>query len=428
MESTAESFIQPKPGRDIFDLPVELTLKILTLLPNFQDAFNFAASAKTLHGIFTAHTETLALSILARELSPLDPLLQTLVAAPSDLDAPWGPCLRRRIYHNGKLVSSPPAAGEEEPGRLLPPATLDAAHFRALLRAYRTVRDWEQYFPSYRFRDAPEDCRALRPHEARRLRGALYVWMGYAKYFHGDWQRSGRCAPDVVGAGDVRCARLRMLSDAELCVLDDLWRTAVSMVRGHICPSTELVMKENVSFSTYDGSDESKMADPVYTKDHDITLDEAENLSFGSSGVNAAIVDTFLKLSPADILRYASNRFAHSSRHTLVREVALKYGFSILQDQQSLGNALWTVFEERKTSATMLAGYTSHSRHTCSVLTSQGGVLDLQEGAPGWLRDPRESNGEKVWDLGEEERSQRERRRGQRGYEVVESRLGRLEP
>lgn len=226
--------------------PVEIILKVFGHL-DIESVFHLAAVNKDLKEIFTIHRETIILSILKRELSPFDYLLQYIVSGPQDLNLRSGPCLRRRIYHKGKLISEGEGTEFGEDATESPsPVMLDQLHFRDLIRTYHTVKDWEQSFPRYRFRDAASDCRVLRPHEAERLRRAMYNWMSYARYFHGDCPRPSRFAPDE-DSSDIRCRKLRLLSNVELCELNDLWQTVVFMVQMHICPSTEQVMLENVS-------------------------------------------------------------------------------------------------------------------------------------------------------------------------------------
>lgn len=228
----------------ILKLPVELVLKIFRNL-DLCSAFRTSETCKKLHGVFKAHHETLALAILAEELSPFDNLLQCIVQKGEDLAVPLGPCLRRRIYHRGKLVSEgeTPAPGDEA-HKLLPPVSLDQEHFRRLVAAHHLVKDWEQLYPQYRFGRCATECRELRPHEKERLRGALYQWMSYAQYFHGDFKRPSRLIPRARST-DIRCRKLRVLSNVELIELEDLWDTVVSIV-GCLDPdltSTELTWK-----------------------------------------------------------------------------------------------------------------------------------------------------------------------------------------
>lgn len=224
----------PPKKRDggILTLPAELALEIFQGL-DLESAFRLSATCKKLRGVFQTHKEILILSILAVELSPFDTLLQCIVQKGEDLTVPLGPCLRRRIYHNGKLVSEGerPAPGEEA-HILLPPVSLDQEHFRRLLSTHSLVKDWEQLFPRYRFRACASDCRELRPKEKERLRGAIYRWMSYAHHFHGDFQRPSRYLP-VARSVDIRCHKFRVLSSVELIELEDLWDTVDFMV-GHL--------------------------------------------------------------------------------------------------------------------------------------------------------------------------------------------------
>ncbi|KAK7723807.1 hypothetical protein SLS64_000138 [Diaporthe eres] len=339
--STSREAERFEPG--VLRVPVELIMKIIELM-DFRSVLSLIRVNKRFKEIYDGNRGHILLSILETELSPFGEALQIVTFKPEDIDVPLGPCLRRRIYHKNKLVCE----GESlQPGEddhvLLPPAGLDNEHFERLLRLFETVKAWEQLFPRYRFQPA-SDCRELHPCEAKRLRAALYRWMSYAQFFHGDLPRPNNFVPQQRST-DIRCKRLRLLSDHELHELDDLWETVHCMVRGEICPSTEAVLKE---------------------MDYSISREEAERIGFGTSrlslvraafswsdstfvdfdtNANSAIVDTFLKLSPAEILSFATNKSTYT-RDRLVREVCLAHP-SILLDRQSLGHALSVVKDER---------------------------------------------------------------------------------
>lgn len=131
----------------------------------------------------------------------------------------------------------------------------------------------------------------------------------------------------------------------------------------------------------------TKMTQPP-PQDGKITLHEAENLSFGSSNphhlggrydlssdVNGAIVDTFLRLPPSEILRLAAgSRFAYS-RDRLVREVRLAHP-DILEDRQSLGPALAAVLGERQPARFLTEHYGSANHG--ALFAAQGGILDYE--------------------------------------------------
>lgn len=231
-------------------VPVEIMVKVFKHL-DLESALNFALMNRDTQGIFAAHRETLMLFILATELSPFDQLLQHVVSSPDDFKIRYGPCLRRSIYHGSKLISKgeSPEPGPQESHPLLPPVMLDYQHFQSMIRIHRTVKDWEQHFPQYRFRDDPSSCRQLRPHEAERLRRALYHWMSFAYYFHGDILAPCRSVA-LLWDRDIRIQKLRLLTREELVELCDLWARVRTMVRCDICPSTEQVLRGNVSLSS----------------------------------------------------------------------------------------------------------------------------------------------------------------------------------
>lgn len=354
-------------------IPVELIVKIVELI-DFRSVLSLVRADKRFKEIYEGNRGHILLSILQTELSPLDEALQIITFKPEDIEVPLGPCLRRRIYHKNKVVCE----GEHpQPGDadhiLLPPAVLDEGHFDRLIGLFDTVKAWEQLFPRYRFHPA-SDCRELHPNESMRLRAALYRWMSYAQFFHGELPRPNSFVPQQ-GSTDVRCKRLRLLSDHELHELDDLWETVQRMVKGDICPSTETVLRE---------------------MDYSISREEAERIGFGTSrlslmraafswndstfvdfdtNVNSAIVDTFLKLSPAEILGFASNKSTYP-RDRLVREVCLAHP-SILLDRQSLGPALSAVKDERLEDHDADPSMGCHDAFKSAKNGDSGGILDF---------------------------------------------------
>jgi hypothetical protein len=229
----------------LLKIPVELIVKMIELM-DFGSVLNLARSNKRFKEIYEANRGHILLSVLQTDLSPFDRALQIITFKPEDIEVPLGPCLRRRIYYKNKLIcegeSTQPGDGNHI---LLPPAVLDEGHFERLLSLFETVKAWEQLFPRYRFKPT-SDCRELHPDESKRLRAALYCWMSYAQFFHGDLPRPNGFVPQQ-GSTDIRCKRLRLLSDHELYELDDLWETVQRIVKEDICPSTEVVLKEMVN-------------------------------------------------------------------------------------------------------------------------------------------------------------------------------------
>lgn len=232
-----------EPG--ILRVPVEVVLKVLELT-DLRSAFSLIRSSKTLKRIWDGNREHIMMAILQTELSPFDDLLQVVVSKPEDIKLYLGPCLRRQVYHRNRLCceGDVPQRGEEAHA-LLPPAVLTEEHFDRLLHLFGVVRGWEQIFPRYHF-GSDSDRRDLYPREARRLRAAIFRWMSYAYFFHGELPRPSKFVPQKYST-DVRCKRLRLLSDAELHELNDLWETVQKVVQTNICPSTEMVLKQSVS-------------------------------------------------------------------------------------------------------------------------------------------------------------------------------------
>lgn len=127
-------------------------------------------------------------------------------------------------------------------------------------------------------------------------------------------------------------------------------------------------------------------------------MHDAERLSFGSSepvytrrpfglndnmfvgpAVNTSIVQTFLKLLPDDILRFATSRFVYT-RDKVIREVRLSYP-SILQDQQTFGYALAGVIVKRCADSPAV-----WKQLRLCPSAGQGGILDVLD--PGvWPSD-----------------------------------------
>lgn len=233
-----------EPG--ILRMPVELILRMFEV-SDLRSALNLARTNKTFKMVWDGHREHIIMSVLRAELSPFDDLLQLVVSEPNDIYIPLGPCLRRKIYHMGRSCSKGETLlGPDEWAHVLPPrVTMTGEHFDRLLNLYKVIKGWEQLFPRHRFEKA-SDRRELHPHESERLRAALYRWMSYAQYFHGDLPRPNRFIPQKYST-DIRCKRFRLLSDTELHEFHDLWETVQKIVRCEICPSTEAVMKNMVS-------------------------------------------------------------------------------------------------------------------------------------------------------------------------------------
>lgn len=177
-------------------------------------------------------------------------------------------------------------------------------------------------------------------------------------------------------------------------------------------------------------------------QDWTISREEAESIGFGSSkkglaratfswndstfvdfdsNVNSAVVNTFLKLSPAEVLHLTTNRSTYS-RDRLIHEVRLANpNPNILSDRQSLGHAISAVMEERQ-EARFDPDHPDRPALSLDEMKTgtSGGVLDFESLDAAKLLDFWEGGGERAlsWDVNE---------RSQLGIRVFMNK-GQLEP
>lgn len=232
-------------NRGITSLPVETILSIFERC-DVKSAFILASTNKTLKIIYDSNWAAVILPALRAELSPFDDILQFIVATSEHEKHVPRSFFRRNIYYDGKPLSGWVYASDKKSDTTV---HLNSSQLRyciqQLLSTHRVVREWERLYTNWRFTD-PADCRTLGVHEAERLRGALYRWMSYSHYFHGDLPRP-RYIPRA-HSSDPRCSFLRQLSDTELLELDDLWMVVRIIVEQKICPSLEFVLEYMVSY------------------------------------------------------------------------------------------------------------------------------------------------------------------------------------
>lgn len=123
------------------------------------------------------------------------------------------------------------------------------------------------------------------------------------------------------------------------------------------------------------------------------------------TNVNTAIVDTILKLTPAELLHFANNRSAYS-KERLTREVRLANP-RILEDRQSLSHALSAVMEERAeecfealVAPVMPADMPAMTFSTVSAgnpsMGYSGGILDFVDGNDLYMREGWSYNGRRA--------------------------------
>ncbi len=191
--------------------------------------------------IFAAHRASIILPVVAAEFSPFTGLLQVIKAAPEDLNTPWGTWLDKRIrYQNTVLCrgGSMPQDYLPRAGAVCTETTLDKSDIDKILSVCRVVRGWERIYPQNRFNASPVSTRSLVPRENERLRQALYTWMRYAYYFHGELARPNLQVPS---GRDPRANQLRVLPNSELRALQDLWHTVKDVIELKLCPSVESI-------------------------------------------------------------------------------------------------------------------------------------------------------------------------------------------
>lgn len=313
--------------------PVEMLVEVFQYL-DLQTAFSLALCNRRLEGIFASHRTAIVLHIVQRDYAPLNGLLQFVKASPADLALPWGTWLDKRIRRRN-VVLCPGGLTTTGPGRRsvggnvaqsvanlrCAEVELTDADVDRMLAACRVVRGWEHIFPQHRFNASPLLTRSLSPRENWRLRRALYNWMRYAYYFHGDLPR-----PNVfVPAGrDVRVNQLRTLCNSQLSELKDLWRTVEDIVELSLCPSVDIV----------------RMG-----ADFQLSEKDAAKIGWGSQRENRTVVATMCKLSPEELLYYLENGHKFT-KVRLIQDIRRRIPH-IEADTESLTKALSIVSMER---------------------------------------------------------------------------------
>lgn len=241
----------PTTARTVLDrTPVEVLVEVFQHL-DMASAFSLAATNKRFSGIFAANRTAIVLRIAQEEFSPFDGLLQVVKASPADLTIPWGTWLDKRIRRQNAVLCPGGTLPKHCPGHTAA-MKISCAETRVentdidrILSVCRTVRGWERMFPQHRFNASPVMTRSLTERENFCLRRALYHWMRYAYYFHGDLVRPNLFVPS---GRDIRINQLRALSNSELGELKDLWRTVEDIIELTMCPSIANVRIGAVSY------------------------------------------------------------------------------------------------------------------------------------------------------------------------------------
>lgn len=217
--------------------PVEIILEVFKYL-DLQTAFRLARVNRAFSAIFREFRVSILLPILESEFAPFSGLLQVIKASPWDLDDSWSVCVDKGVRRNntvlcerGRLVN---ARGPYAPDVVGREVSLLDYEMTKILEVCKVVKGWERIFPQHRFHDSPLCARILTQAENERLRRALYHWMRYAYYFHGNLERPDSHVP-------VHARFLRALSNSELRELKDLWLTVRDIVEHKLCPSIDKV-------------------------------------------------------------------------------------------------------------------------------------------------------------------------------------------
>lgn len=328
-------------------LPGELILEIFKGL-DLASAITLAGTCKRLRQLFTSHRSHIVLSILPTdpEVSPAGGLFQVAAMGLGDLAVPWGTWLDKEVWFERKML----CPGGQLPvwicedrilpeidadDRVVPPgaACLGDADVDRLLEISRVVRGWERIFPRFRFWQHPEHARKLRPHEAMRLRRALYHWMRYDYYFHSDRDRDRDRLllppPGPLGPfgsdSDERCRNfVRMLDSGEASELADLWITVKAAVAS-ICPSLAAVR---------------------FGVESSVTDEQLGSVAWGATEhEHSTSVSTMLKLGPERLLYYIEHAHEYGKAR-LVDEIA-RTRPGIESDGESLTAVICVVYRER---------------------------------------------------------------------------------
>jgi len=305
-------------------IPVEVLVEVFKHL-DLTTAFSLTLASKRFAAIFAAHRASIILPIVKREFSPFDSLLQVIKMSPEDLRDPWGTWLDKRISRKNVVLCVggrlPKNCLASTSGVCCKETTFENSDTARILGVCKVVRGWERIFPQHRFNASPLSTRSLVPHENERLRGALYAWMRYAYYFHGDLPRPNLYVPS---GRDMRVNQLRVMSNSQLRELRDLWLTVEDIIELKLCPSID-----NVRIGA----------------DFELSEKDAARIGWGEQRENQTVVATMCKLRPEELLHYLENRHKYSKAR-LIREILQKHPHFEF-DTESLGSALSCVGFER---------------------------------------------------------------------------------
>jgi len=321
--------------------PVEVFVEVFKHL-DLNAAFRLARTNKRFASIFSRHKTSIILPIVANEFGPFRGLLQVVTMDEKDLATPWDTWLDKRIRRNNMVLCEGGLLPLDLPPDLVRPFPLEYvlgdADMERILAVCKVVRGWERIFPQHRFDARPTSTRSLLPHENYRLRSSLYTWMRYSFYFHGDLPRPNTFFP---AGRDIRINQLRVLSNSELRELGDLWSTVQDIIRLKLCPSIALVRSNAVGGTTTNPGE----GVANHGQDFQLSYRDAARIGFGDWAENQAVVATFCKLQPADLLHYLDNLHRYP-KASLIRDVRRRHPRFEL-DTESLSSAVASIDLER---------------------------------------------------------------------------------
>lgn len=306
------------------ETPVEVFVEIFKHL-GLKGAFNLAATNRRFAAIFATHKTSILLPIVEVEFSPFSGLLQVVKASHEDLYVPYGTWLDKRIRTKNAVLCEGGKLPDDTAGNLFgtrcKDVVLESRDMDRILEICKVVKGWERIFPQHRFHASPLATRSLEPQENERLRRALYAWMRYAYYFHGDLPRPNLYEP---AGNDPRVNQLRAMSNTELRGLRDLWLTVEDIVELKLCPAVDHIR---------------------IGSDYDVPDKVAACIGWGEQRENQVVVATVCKLSPAEMLHYLDNLHEYP-KTKLIRAIRQSHP-RFESDTQSLGSALECVTFER---------------------------------------------------------------------------------
>jgi len=288
------------------ELAAELVMHVYRQCSSVIDVLNLSRTCRRMHQLLPASDK---ISILAqaidKELGPLQDIIQVITFNESQ---------------SAHVIRSPP---------------LSYALLRQSIRVGKIAQSYEDLYPSYRWNSNYVNRRALTTEERYHLRRAIYRHWLYAKAFHNRAHpRSTRLLPAVVAE---RCQLLRVWTTEELVEIEDVRGMLEDIVATRICPSIGEVQRrlcgssfawERQPWNIRRKPDQSSLMQSLYHDARDNFTCNAKTDTYdylgegwGDDISNYYVVQSFLKLDPAQIMWLFSNANCRSDVEAFVREL-----------------------------------------------------------------------------------------------------------